>query len=164
MANADDKNASEESTPKKKSKLFLILILLVLLGAGGGGAIGYLGLIDLSGGKDKSTDVAVDLPSIENTAFVVLPQLIVPLGEAAKAHHLRAQLSVETTKEYAERVEQLKPRLIDMLNTYLRAVEESELIEPSRFQRLQLQILRRAKLVAGDEAVKNILIQEFVLQ
>jgi flagellar FliL protein len=53
---------------------------------------------------------------------------------------------------------------MDMLNTYLRAVEEKELTNPERFQNLQAQMLRRARLVAGENAVKNLLVQEFILQ
>lgn len=156
-------NSNNTPAKPKKSKLGLILIVLGILLAGGGGvAVGYLGLIPenlLSGEKNKSK-----LPSIDNTIFINLPAIIIPLGENANAKHLRAIFSVETDPNYKDRIEKLQPRLMDMLNTYLRAVEEKELINPERFQNLQAQMLRRARLVAGEDAVKNLLVQEFILQ
>lgn len=155
---------TENSAPKKKGKLGLILIVICILLAGGGGAaIGYLGLVpmDLLTGKSNNK---VKLPNIDDTIFIKMPPLIIPLGQNAKAKHLRAVFSIETDKTYINRIEKLQPRLMDMLNTYLRAVEEKELTNPERFQNLQAQMLRRARLVSGEDAVKNLLVQEFVLQ
>ncbi|MFT6072267.1 MAG: flagellar FliL protein [Alphaproteobacteria bacterium] len=157
--------ATKENAEKpKKGKLGIILIILGILIAGGGGvAVGYLGMIPaglMGGNADKS----VPLPSIENTIFIKLPPITIPLGQNAKAKHLRAVFSLETDSNYEERIEKLRPRLMDMLNTYLRAVEEKELTNPERFQNLQAQMLRRARLVAGESAIKNLLVQEFILQ
>ncbi len=147
----------------KKSKFGLILVIIGILLAGGGGvAVGYLGLIPhnlLEKSKEE-----VKLPDIDNTVFITLPAIIIPLGEHANAKHLRAIFSIETDPNYKKRIDKLKPRLMDMLNTYLRAVEEKELTQPERFQNLQAQMLRRARLVAGENAIKNLLVQDFVLQ
>ena len=159
----EPKETNDTDTKPKKGKLGLILIVVGILLAGGGGvAVGYLGLIpaDLFG-KHKEE---VKLPSIEETVFITLPPIIIPLGENANAKHLKAIFSIETDPNYKKRVDKLKPRLMDMLNTYLRAVEEKELTQPERFQNLQAQMLRRARLVAGENAIKNLLVQEFVLQ
>lgn len=158
-----DKNDNNAAPPKKKGKLGVILVILGILLAGGGGvAVGYLGLIPpslLGGGKPKAK-----LPSVEETVFVKLPPIIIPLGENANAKHLRAIFSIETEPTYEDRIKKLQPRLMDMLNTYLRAIEEKELTNPERFQNLQAQMLRRARLVSGEGAVKNLLVQEFILQ
>jgi flagellar protein FliL len=164
MATKDtDKNNDNAPAPKKKGKLGLILVIFgILLAAGGGIAVGYLGLIPpalLGGSKAKAK-----LPNIEETIFVKLPPIIIPLGENANAKHLRAIFTVETDPTYENRIKKLQPRLMDMLNTYLRAIEEKELTNPERFQNLQAQMLRRARLVAGEGAVKNLLVQEFILQ
>lgn len=161
---ADDQEEKKEKAPApKKSKMgIIIIIVLVLLAGGGGAAIGYLGLIPpgLLGGGGKT----VKLPDIEDTVFIKLPPIMIPLGKNAQAKHLRAAFDIETSTTYTERIEKLKPRLMDMLNTYLRAVEEKELINPARFQNLQAQMLRRSRLVCGEDAVKNLLVQEFILQ
>ncbi len=163
MAKDTNNDNNNEKKPPKKSKLGLILIFVGILLAGGGGfAVSSMGLIsaDLFGKEKKE----VKLPNIDNTIFIKLPPIIIPLGENANAKHLRAVFSVETIPSYQERIDKLQPRLMDMLNTYLRAVEEKELTNPERFQNLQAQMLRRARLVAGENAIKNLLVQEFILQ
>jgi flagellar protein FliL len=154
--------STDAKKPAKKGKLKLLIGLIIICALIGGG-VGYSGMVaKLMGQKPPSTDASMS--DVSKTAFVEMPRLMVPLGEQASAKHLAAQFIIETTREHSERVEKLKPRLLDMLNTYLRAVDEKELSEPSRFRQLQAQILRRAKLIAGDAAVRNVLIQEFILQ
>ena len=55
------------------------------------------------------------------------------------------------------------PRILDVLNTYLRAVTEEEMSAPAAITRLRAQILRRVQIVAGAENIRDILITEFVL-
>lgn len=153
----------DDTEEKKPSAFKKFILLILLLGAGGGGAAaaGYAGLIPLpffGSAEDEN------LPDLSKTVFIRLPKITIPLGESAKARYLSAKFSIETEKPYQKRVEALQPRLMDMFNTYLRAVEEKQLIDPGRFQSLQAQMLRRARLVAGDKAIKNILVQEFILQ
>ena len=166
MAKETTSNNDTNNVKPKKSKLgFILVIVGVLLAGGGGFTVSSMGLIppDLFGllGEAKKE---VKLPDIDNTIFIKLPPIIIPLGENANAKHLRAIFSVETDHNYQERIDKLQPRLMDMLNTYLRAVEEKELTNPERFQNLQAQMLRRARLVAGENAIKNLLVQEFILQ
>ena len=120
-----------------------------------------MGYIPFPFGDNQGKDT---MPDISKTIFLPLPKIIVTLGEDAQAKHLRAQFAIETDPNYEERVKTLQPRLMDVFNTYLRVVEEKELTNPERFQNLQAQMLRRARLVAGEAAIKNLLVQEFVLQ
>jgi flagellar FliL protein len=162
------KEKEEEKEPvakPKKSKIgFILLIVGILLSGGGGIAVGYLGLIPLDFLNKNNQKTEPSLPNIDNTIFIELPAITIPLGQNAKAKYLRAVFSIETVPNYEERIDKLRPRLMDMLNTYLRAVEETDLTNPNRFQNLQAQMLRRSRLVAGESAVKNLLIQEFILQ
>ena len=57
----------------------------------------------------------------------------------------------------------LKPRILDVLNEYLRAVEEIELESPGSLTLLRAQMLRRIAIVVGDGLVRDLLILEFVL-
>ena len=57
----------------------------------------------------------------------------------------------------------LRPRILDVLNGYLRAVEVAELEDPSALVRLRAQMLRRIQVVAGEGRVNDLLISEFVL-
>ena len=57
----------------------------------------------------------------------------------------------------------LMPRVLDVLNTYLRAVEVRDLEEPAALARLRAQMLRRIQVVTGEGRVRDLLIAEFVL-
>ena len=55
------------------------------------------------------------------------------------------------------------PRVLDVLNSYLRAVEVSDLEDPSALVRLRAQMLRRVQIVTGEGRVRDLLVTEFVL-
>jgi len=57
----------------------------------------------------------------------------------------------------------LKPRIVDVLNGYLRAVTFAEMADPNALARLRGQMLRRIQVVTGEGRVKDLLIMEFVL-
>ncbi|MBC7477731.1 MAG: flagellar basal body-associated FliL family protein [Pseudorhodobacter sp.] len=100
------------------------------------------------------------LPDI---AFVPLEPVTITLGEVAANIHLRftAQLEVESARK--DEVTLLVPRILDVLNGYLRAVEVSELGDPNALVRLRSQMLRRIQIVTGEGRVRDLLVTEFVL-
>ena len=55
------------------------------------------------------------------------------------------------------------PRVVDVLNSYLRALEPSDLEANSILVRLRAQMLRRIQIVTGAGRVNDLLIMEFVL-
>ena len=52
----------------------------------------------------------------------------------------------------------LMPRIQDVLNSYLRAVEVRQLEDPSALLRLRAQMLRRVQIVTGEGRVRDLLI------
>ena len=55
------------------------------------------------------------------------------------------------------------PRIVDILNTYLRAVQPQDLDSPTALLRLRVQMLHRVQVVAGQGVVRDLLITEFIL-
>lgn len=161
---SDCKPNDPDAKPAKGSKLKFLILLVAILGVGGGaGFVGYSGLIDLDGllgGKAGSGGGR----AAEESEFVALPELIIPLREGASSRHLRAVLHIEVVAGAGERVKKLEPRVLHVLNTFLRAVEERDLQSPGSFDRIHAQMLRRVKLVAGEQDVRDVLIGEFILQ
>lgn len=165
MANVEI--AAEEEAPKKKSKLPLIigLVLMLLLGGGGFYAV-YSGLI-LGGGHEHATEDAhaKDEPtpdSLTDVAFVALDPMVISLGMSG-ARHLRFSAQLEVRPAYKHDVELLKPRVVDVLNGYLRAVSIKQLEDPTALMRLRAQMLRRVQIVTGDGRVRDLLITEFIM-
>lgn len=156
-----DPEAPPDEAPKKKSKLPLIIgvVLAVLLGGGGFYAT-VSGMILGSGGDHAPEAEVTALPDI---AFVPLDPLVISLGAAAQSRHLRFTAQLEVARPHAAEVTLLHPRILDVLNGYLRAVEVAELEDPTALVRIRAQMLRRIQIVSGEGRVRDLLITEFVL-
>ena len=175
-----DAPAEDEGTPKKKGSKLPMLIGLVLALAGGGGGFfaAWSGLLPFGGGHapaeaahgdgahgeagDHGGESALPLPGAD-VAFVELEPLVISMGTMADLHHLRFRASLEVPPQYVAEVETLAPRVIDVLNSYLRALRPSDVAAPGALIRLRSQMLRRLQIVAGPEKVRDLLIMEFVL-
>ncbi|MCW1949953.1 MAG: flagellar basal body-associated FliL family protein [Octadecabacter sp.] len=164
MAEAEQTTTEpSEDTPKKASKMPLILgCVLALLGGGGGFFAVQSGLIGGSTEEahEEAEPVAEDLPAL---AFVPMETLVINLPDHAQAKHLLFTAQLEVEPAFSQEVTDLMPRIVDVLNGYLRAVRVAELEDPTALIRLRAQMLRRVQVVVGDGRVKDILIMEFVL-
>ena len=162
MADETEPEPTEEK--KKGGKKGLIIGLLGALLAGGGGFYAtFEGLILGPPAEASGAAAESDLPPLPEIAFIALEPMVVSLGSAASAKYLRfsAQLDVDPASE--EAVQMVLPRIVDVLNTYLRAVSEDELGKPAALERLRAQMLRRIQVVTEQGQVKDLLITEFVL-
>ncbi|RVV97973.1 flagellar basal body-associated FliL family protein [Mesobaculum littorinae] len=164
----DDQTPGDDGAPApaKKSKLGLLigLVLALLLGGGGFYAV-WSGLILGPPAAEGGEEIA-ELPPTEALPplrFVELDPIMVSLGPASSADHLRFQAQLEVDPPQEEAVRTVMPRIIDVLNGYLRAVEPAELEDPAALTRLRAQMLRRVQIVAGEGRVRDLLIIQFVL-
>ena len=171
-----DAATPEEDAPKKPSKLPLIIgLVLALAGGGAGFYAAFSGMIPGLGGSAEAGDHGADgdhageadhdspdspLPDV---AFVELPQIVVSLGEGSATDHLIFRADLEVPSAKAEEVRSILPRVIDVLNSYLRALEPTDVQGPSALIRLRGQMLRRIQLVTGEGRVRDLLVMEFVL-
>lgn len=159
-----DTEGDEQEAPAKKSKLPMIIgLVLALVGGGGGFFATWSGMILSEDTANKEMDKsAPSVPSFD-VAYVEVDPLVVSLQPPATSRHLkfRAQLEVNTSAK--EQVELLLPRVVDVLNSYLRALEPSDLENPAALARLRSQMLRRVQVVTGDGMINDLLIMEFVL-
>lgn len=156
--------APAEEAPKKRSKLPLILGLVAALLLGGGGFYAtFSGLILSSGEAHGAAEGEGEESPLPDIAFVALDPMVVSLGDEGSARYLKFSAQVEVAKTFEVEVTLLKPRLLDVLNEYLRAVEVAEIEDPTALVRLRAQILRRIQVVSGEGRVRDLLITEFVL-
>lgn len=156
----------EEDAPKKKSKLPLIIGLVLAIVLGGGGFFAtYSGMIGGAPEKDTHTEDAGHKAAKASAAvaFVPLDPLIVSLGSGGSSRHLRFKAQLEVAAPYRAEVEHLMPRILDVLNGYLRAVDVADLEERTALIRLRAQMLRRVQIVTGEGLVHDLLVTEFVL-
>ena len=153
--------AATNPAPPRRGRLPLLLGAVAALLAGGGGFYAvHSGLVfDLlpqGGGASALGDAG----------FVPLEPMVISLTAAAggQGHrHLRFAASLEVSRRHQGEIERLMPRILDVLNGYLRAVEPEEFGRPGALIRLRAQMLRRIQIVTGEGRVRDLLITEFVL-
>lgn len=158
---AEEEQAGED-TPKKRSKkpLFMGVFAAILFG-GGGFYAAYSGLLPIGEQQEEVAEDSVDpLPDV---AFVSLEPMVISLGPESPNRHLRFRAELEVPSRYEADVTNIMPRVVDVLNGYLRAVDTRQFDEPAALIRLRAQMLRRVQIVVGDGRVRDLLVTEFVL-
>ena len=151
--------AADPPPPPRRSKLPVVIgaVLAVLLGAGGFLA-SYSGLVSLpAGGSAEAPSTLAD------SEFVPLEPMLVSLGGSGAGRHVRFAATLEVAGRHRNEVEKLMPRILDVLNGYLRAVDPQEFAAPGALIRLRAQMLRRVQVVTGEGRVRDLLVVEFVL-
>ncbi|KQI69951.1 flagellar basal body protein FliL [Loktanella sp. 3ANDIMAR09] len=151
-----------DGTPKRSKLPLFIGVLLAVLAAAGA----YFGVsrmlfapeADAESGDAVVVEAAEVIPPV---AFVPLEPMIVSLR--GMQSHLRFSAQVEVAPGAESEVAALMPRMIDVLNDYLRAVDAAALSDPGALIRLRSQMLRRLQIVVGDDRVRDLLIMEFVI-
>lgn len=165
---AQPETEESEDPPKRGKKgLFIGLGLALVMGAAGF-FVGSSGLIPLSGQekaveKDAGDDKDMKPKDLPKLAFVEIEPVLIALARESESRHLRFRGHLEVNSDYELEVAELMPRILDVLNSYLRAVEIRQLEDPAGLLRLRAQMLRRVQIVTGEGRVRDLLISEFVL-
>ncbi|WP_323040755.1 flagellar basal body-associated FliL family protein [Gemmobacter sp.] len=155
----DSAAPQDPAIPSKRGGKALIIGGFLALLVGGGAFYGtWSGLIP--GLPHATPHSAAALPDV---AFVPLDPLIVSLTGAGQNRHLRFAAQLEVEAPFKAEVEHLRPRVLDLLNGYLRALSPAELEEPAALIRLRAQMLRRIQIITGEGRVRDLLITEFVI-
>ncbi len=159
-----DATVTQDDAPKKASKLPLILgLVLALVGGGAGFYATWSGLFLNSGTEEARSDKASEVKALPDIEFVELEPLVVSITGSGELSHLRFRAQLEVPAAYKADVELLEPRIIDVLNGYLRALRTSDIEDTSALARLRAQMLRRVQVVIGPDRVNDLLIMEFVI-
>lgn len=174
MSDAED---DEPQKAAKPSKMPLILgLVLAIVGAGGGFFATSTGLIPLGGdkaggahagaakGAAHGADDAYATPAaLPDIAYVPMEPITIAVATDNGMMHLRFRAEIEVNAPYKEDVQHILPRIVDVLNGYLRALEFADFRDPAALARLRAQMLRRIQIVTGQGRVRDLLIMDFVL-
>lgn len=155
-------DSPQDAEPKRRSKLPLLIGLAGAILAGGGGFYAtYSGLLwpkaEATADKGPHTDPMPDV------AYVPIEPVVISLAPAARNQLLRMSAQLEVESPAAGEVSTLMPRILDVLNGYLRAIDVAQIEDPSALVRIRAQLLRRIQVVVGEGRVRDLLITEFVL-
>ena len=152
----------QDAVPKKRSKLPLILGLAGALVLGGGGFYAVWSGLLFAPAESHAAE-GPEVAALPDVQFVPIEPLVISLGPSAQSNHLRFTAQLEVNSAHSAEVTHLLPRILDVLNGYLRAVEMTELENPAALVRLRAQMLRRIQIVTGEGRVRDLLVTEFVL-
>ncbi|WP_254429132.1 MULTISPECIES: flagellar basal body-associated protein FliL [unclassified Ruegeria] len=162
-----DATAEQAEISKKSGKMGLIIgLILAMIGAAGGYFLTTSGALPI--GTKTSTHEAKEKKkntpgmALPDVGFVDLPPVIVSVNTGA-SRHLKFHAQLEVSSEFLGDVEKMKPRIMDVLNGYLRAVEISDLEDSLALMRIRGHLLRRIGIVVGEDRVRDVLVMEFVL-
>lgn len=147
----------EESDAKKGGKGLIVGIVLACVGGGAAFAV-TSGMVPLSLGKAKEMASAG-----YDFGFVPLEPMTILLGSSGERRYLRFRAELEVDAAKKSKVEAALPRVVDVLNTYLRSLSMADIEDPSSLLTLRAQMRRRIDLVVGGDAVNDLLVMEFVV-
>ena len=154
--------AEPQETPvKKRSKKPIILGLLLAFLLGGAGF--YATWSGMILGESAPVAEGAEVTPLPDIAFVPVDSLLISLGPGEADRHLRFTSQLEVSAPNAEEVTHLLPRIIDVMNGYLRAIDTTQFDDPAALVRMRAQMLRRVQIVTGEGRVRDLLVTEFVL-
>ena len=152
-----------EGAEPKRSKLPMIIgLVLAIVGGGAGFYATWSGMI-LAGESEQSETEIAPHNNFPDLAFVPVEPLTISLGGGGNSQYLRFRAELEVPAAFKSDVELVLPRVVDVLNSYLRALEIRDLEDPAALTRLRSQMLRRVQIVTGPGRVNDLLVMEFVL-
>ncbi|MGI3213105.1 flagellar basal body-associated FliL family protein [Roseovarius tibetensis] len=166
MAQAEQTAEGPENAPKRTRTPLVVGLVLALIGGGGGFYAAFAGLLPFHASGDDAQGVTAGDTSPANfadMAFVPVEPLVISLAENGRTRHLRFRAELEVQRAQQSEITRLMPRIVDVLNTYLRALTISDLEDRTALLRLRAQMLRRVQIVTGRDGINDLLIMEFVL-
>jgi len=163
---ADDESP-ENATRQKKGLLVPLVLGLALACAGGAGGYWAVTTGPLASQVAPSPSDGDDPPELASdpvlASFVPLETVVISLGPEETARHLIFTAELEVDPDHEAEVTRLSPRVLDVLNSYLRVISIAELSDPASLGRLRAQMLRRIQVVTGAGRVRDLLVTQFVV-
>lgn len=162
-----DATVEQEEAPEKKGKKGIVVgLILGLIGAAGGYFLTSSGLLPFGGNAEtkvlQDSEKGAPPKTLADVGFVDLSPVIVSVN-AGNSRHLKFHAQLEVNAPYIADVEKMQPRIMDVLNGYLRAIEISDIEDPLALMRIRGHLLRRFSIVVGEGRVRDVLVMEFVL-
>lgn len=156
----------EEAAPKKGGLIGQIC-LMVVLGAGSFGTVWFLpSRMDSAPAAPEET--AMQTPVAEplnlkiDPEFVTLNPFTISLDGGNSL--LKIGITLEVSEEAAYDIDPNDPQLRDAFTGYLRALKPEQIRDAAYMAQMRAQLVRRARLILGTDAVFGILITDFLVQ
>lgn len=160
LINAEKRNGS--------SKTFLIIGIIFLLIVGG--TLAFLFLTPTGRaliGKEVSTsEIEEKKYDLKNITFTTLPEILLNLrSNDGRQVFLKATFVIESvSSKIGEKIDKLKPMIIDQYQTYLRELDIDDLKGSAGIERIRQELVSRTNSLLVPDKINNVLFKEFLIQ
>ena len=164
--------AEIEARPKARGlsgkRLALFVILPVLLVGGGGAGAYFIGLLELSPGKEPVHAKAEESGRAISAAslYYQLPEMLVDLNTGSRQSNLlKISVALEVEDEATiERLQTVMPRVMDNFRVYLRELAIEDLSGSAGLERLGEELLLRVNASIRPAKVLDVRFKELLVQ
>jgi flagellar FliL protein len=160
----------------KKKLLILVAVPLVLAGVVAG--LWFSGILPPLIGMgpkeearaehpaDQPADAAAAAAAAKPPSFVEVPEMIANLNSSGKRQSfVKMKARIEVAKESDQAIVQAAmPRILDLLQTYLREIRPEELRGSAGTWRLREELIARANIAVAPARVTDVLFVEMLIQ
>ncbi len=162
-AKVEGEGEKAAEAPKKSNNLLLIIIIAVVVLAGGAAAFLFL---TPAGQHLLGKDEKKEEKKQEQVTYFSMPELIVNLTTTGKrTPFLRIVMKLELPNPEAQKViEEIKPRIIDSFQVYLRELRMDDLEGSAGVQRLREELIKRVNALAAPVQVRDVLFETLLVQ
>lgn len=101
---------------------------------------------------------------VAGQAVVAVPEILTNLAPGSTARLIRTSVSLVVPAQAEASVRENLDRIHESFLEYCRQVDDADLRGSIGLYRMRGDLLRRARLLAGDAAVSEVLVQDLVLQ
>lgn len=150
------------------SKVIIIIGFLFLLILGG--ALAFLFLTPAGQaiiGKDvPGNEIEAKKYDLQNLSFSTMPEILLNLRSVdGRQVFLKATFVIEASSpKIIEKIDKLKPMLIDRYQTYLRELDIDDIRGSAGIERIRQELVTRTNALIAPDKVNNVLFNEFLVQ
>lgn len=161
----------EDASSKSSSKKFLIflglpIVLFIIIAV----ALYFMGLLKgfLPNHKEEKAHQAEQKveKAPEKILYFDLPEIFININSNSnQVNFLKISLSLEVNEEKkVKKIEEMKPRIIDQLQIYLRQLRVDDLKGSAGLQKLREELTIRINSVLEPDKINDVLFKEVLLQ
>jgi len=150
------------------SKTFLIIGIIFLLFIGG--TLAFLFLTPtgkaLMGKEVAAVDADEKKYDLKNITFSTLPEILLNLrSNDGRQVFLKATFVIESaSSKVGEKIDKLKPMIIDQYQTYLRELDIDDLKGSAGIERIRQELVSRSNSLLAPDKINNVLFKELLIQ
>lgn len=156
-----------DKKPGGGGKIFIIIgvVLLLLIG----GTLGFLFLTPTGKallGKETTEHHEEEKFDIKNISFITLPEILLNLRSSdGRQVFLKVTFVIEiASPKIGEKIEKLKPMIIDQYQTYLRELDIDDLKGSAGVERMRQELVSRTNSLLTPDKINNVLFKDFLIQ